>query len=120
MQRLERHLGPPRVRLGRRDPESPEERHRALARLETSLTELGDRFREHRAGPLTWVQLAALRYLLAHGPVTIGTLSRALNVSFSSTTGIVDRLVQLRLVERVHPEDDRRTVIVVATEEGAD
>jgi len=100
--------------------ESSDARQEALSRLEATLSELGKRFRDYRPGPLTPVQLSALRFLLFAGPVTIGTLSRAIALSFSSTTGMVDRLAQLGLVHRLHPEKDRRTVVVRATEAGRD
>src|SRR5918911_3241460 len=45
-------------------------------------------------------------------------LARATHQSAASLTGVVDRLLEKRLVQRVRPEGDRRQVMVMATEHG--
>ena len=45
-------------------------------------------------------------------------LARATQQSAASLTGVVDRLLEKRLVARVRPEGDRRQVMVTVTEEG--
>ncbi|MEO1062210.1 MAG: MarR family transcriptional regulator [Actinomycetota bacterium] len=49
-------------------------------------------------------------------PVTASELGAALALSSAATTGLVDRLVREGLAERRDHPDDRRKVIVVATE----
>ena len=45
-------------------------------------------------------------------------LARATHQSAASLTGVVDRLLEKRLVARVRPEGDRRQVMVTVTDEG--
>jgi MarR family transcriptional regulator, organic hydroperoxide resistance regulator len=45
-------------------------------------------------------------------------LARATHQSAASLTGVVDRLLEKRLVARVRPEGDRRQVMVTATDLG--
>ncbi len=60
----------------------------------------------------TIAQMRALRAVADHGTCTMGELARALGVSLSSATGLVDRLVERRLVERAAYPRDRRVVRV--------
>jgi DNA-binding MarR family transcriptional regulator len=53
------------------------------------------------------------------GPMTMGDLSRALNVPLSSATRVVDLLVKANYVERRADPDDRRVVRVAITATGA-
>jgi len=53
------------------------------------------------------------------GPMTMGDLSRALNVPLSSATRIVDFMVKNNFVERLPDPDDRRVVRVALTETGS-
>ena len=57
---------------------------------------------------------------LAHCPseMKMSDLARATHQSAASLTGVVDRLLEKRLVQRVRPEGDRRQVMVMATEHG--
>jgi DNA-binding MarR family transcriptional regulator len=45
-------------------------------------------------------------------------LARATHQSAASLTGVVDRLLEKRLVARVRPEGDRRQVMVTVTDQG--
>ncbi|HET7436038.1 MAG TPA: MarR family transcriptional regulator [Thermoanaerobaculia bacterium] len=63
-------------------------------------------------------ETALLAFLNEHGPATMSEISQLLNLALSSTTGVVDRLVERRLVERARPESDRRTVRVMLTSRG--
>jgi DNA-binding MarR family transcriptional regulator len=58
---------------------------------------------------LTMRQVLAL-YLLLEAPRRVGELARELNVTISSASGLVDRLVAAGLVEREHGTADRRLV----------
>lgn len=70
------------------------------------------------AGEFTPTELHALRYLAVCGPITLGSLSRAIGVNPSVTTGMADRLEQRRIVERVRLNTDRRNIVMALTEEG--
>lgn len=60
---------------------------------------------------LTMPQVRALFTLLRNGDSRMGTLASHLGVSLSSATGLVDRLVEKRLVERWVDPEDRRSVL---------
>src|SRR3954454_17356451 len=47
-----------------------------------------------------------------HGDVSMSRLADQLDVSFSNATGIIDRMEERGLVERVRVPDDRRVVLV--------
>src|SRR3954453_9157987 len=47
-----------------------------------------------------------------HGHVSMSRLAEQLDVSFSNATGIIDRMEERGLVERVRVPDDRRVVLV--------
>lgn len=58
-------------------------------------------------------------YMLASGErMTMSRLADQLDVSLPNVTGIVERMVERGLVERVRPQDDRRTVEVRITDAG--
>jgi DNA-binding MarR family transcriptional regulator len=52
------------------------------------------------------------------GECKMSDLARSTHQSAASLTGVVDRLLEKRLVERGRPEGDRRQVVVSATERG--
>ena len=47
-----------------------------------------------------------------HGDLAMSRLAELMDVSFSNATGIVDRMAERGLVERVRVADDRRVVLV--------
>jgi len=53
-----------------------------------------------------------------HGELPMSRLAELLDVSLSNATGLVDRMAERGLVERVRVPDDRRVVIVRASAEG--
>jgi DNA-binding MarR family transcriptional regulator len=65
-------------------------------------------------------QWAVLAFVSESGGQTIGTLAQKLGVEAPAITGIVTRLEQSGLVERVHDREDRRVVKVSLTAEGQD
>ena len=75
-------------------------------------------FRHWLRGSLSLVHLHVLTVLEADGPLSMSKLAEALDVSVASTTGIVDRMEQRGLVERRHQPDDRRVILVHATDAG--
>src|SRR6266508_2068625 len=66
---------------------------------------------------LTMRQVLAL-YLLLEAPRRVGELARELNVTISSASGLVDRLVAAGLVEREHGTADRRLVVCRLSDQG--
>lgn len=99
-------------------PTIADDRHLALQHLEWSVTQISQLLGQRGSGPLTPAQLQAMRFLVDAGPSSVGSVARAIGASLSSTTGLIDRLQQLGLVDRDRSEVDRRTVTVTATEEG--
>jgi DNA-binding MarR family transcriptional regulator len=75
-------------------------------------------FRSWLRGSLSLIHLHVLSILDADGPQPMSKLADAIDVSVASATGIVNRMEQRGLVERHHGEEDRRLVIVRATDRG--
>jgi DNA-binding MarR family transcriptional regulator len=65
-------------------------------------------------------QYAMLITLVANGELTVSGLGEIQGMETPGVTGIVTRLEQNGLVERVHDTVDRRTVKVSPTQEGRD
>ena len=59
-----------------------------------------------------------LTLLRHHDAMPMGRLAEILDASMSGTTGIIDRMEEKGLVERVRVPDDRRVVLVRPTEAG--
>jgi len=57
-------------------------------------------------------------FVLTDGPMTMGRLAEQLDASLPSVSGIVDRMVGHGLVERLRDDDDRRLVVIRATQAG--
>ncbi|UOQ86219.1 MarR family winged helix-turn-helix transcriptional regulator [Gracilibacillus salinarum] len=68
--------------------------------------------------PITTPQFIALQFLLEHGDLTLGELSKKINLAFSTTTDLVDRMEKNDLVERVRDTKDRRVVRIHLLEKG--
>lgn len=67
---------------------------------------------------LSKLSLHVLMLLDHHGPLPMSKLAGLVDASVSNMTGIVDRLEQHGLVERVRDDRDRRVVLVRATGTG--
>jgi DNA-binding MarR family transcriptional regulator len=65
---------------------------------------------------LTLAQLKALYLVAATGPMRMTQVAERLGTAPSTTTGVVDGLVQLGLLERNEDSADRRQVVVQATD----
>jgi DNA-binding MarR family transcriptional regulator len=61
---------------------------------------------------LTLAQLNAVRTVRSRGEVTIKALAKALNVSAPSASTMVERLVEMGILEREQSSKDRREVLV--------
>lgn len=70
---------------------------------------------EHR---LTGPQLVCLRQIERDGQTTPSALARQISLSQATVTGILDRLSNRGLVNRVRSDTDRRRVHVTLTEAG--
>ena len=75
-------------------------------------------FRSWLRGSLSLIHLHVLTVLEADGPLAMGRLAEALDVSVASATGIVDRMEQRGLVERRPQATDRRIIVVHPTAAG--
>lgn len=85
-----------------------------MLRLKPRMLELAD---SHK---LTAQQLHVLGFLSDKQPHPMSWLATLLFCDASNVTGIVDRLVTLKLVKRVECETDRRVKMVQLTEHGSD
>ena len=66
---------------------------------------------------LNRTDLRALDLVLANGgPMSAGELTSALKLSPAATTTVIDRLVRAGLVSRTRDAEDRRRVLVTATD----
>jgi DNA-binding MarR family transcriptional regulator len=94
----------------------------------TVLAGLGESFGRLRcAGSQRLVRLGVsmthfhvLTLLRHHDAMPMGRLAELLGTSMSSATGIIDRMEERGLVERVRPGGDRRVVLVKPTQTGID
>ncbi|MDX8046604.1 MarR family transcriptional regulator [Gracilibacillus sp. S3-1-1] len=68
--------------------------------------------------PITTPQFIALQHLLERGDLTLGELSKHINLAFSTTTDLVDRMEKIEIVERVRDTKDRRVVRIHLLDKG--
>lgn len=64
---------------------------------------------------LTMQQMKVIMMLEYRGELPVSALADSLNVSLPNMTGIIDRLVQNELVERVPSPHDRRVILLRST-----
>ena len=67
---------------------------------------------------VSMTHLHVLLLLDTEGSLSMSKLAEQLDVSLPNATGIVTRMEERGLVERIHGEDDRRVVLVQLTSEG--
>jgi len=67
---------------------------------------------------LTPGRLRALKLLDQHGPIRMGELAELLGVAPRSVTDVIDDLHRADLVNRLPDPDDRRAILVGATDKG--
>jgi DNA-binding MarR family transcriptional regulator len=70
-------------------------------------------FQRWHQGQVSLAHLNVLILLEANGPMPMGRLADALDISVASATGVVDRMESRGLVERRRDAEDRRVVLVV-------
>ena len=73
-------------------------------------------FDEAKESGLTGPQVGVMACLVTRGPMTLTELSRTLNMSHSTASGIVDRLQQRGLLERRDDTADRRRTPIAVTD----
>jgi DNA-binding MarR family transcriptional regulator len=69
-------------------------------------------FQRWHQGSVSLVHLNVLTLLEASGPMSMGRLAEALDISVASITGVVDRMEARGLVERRRDSEDRRVILV--------
>lgn len=79
---------------------------------------LARRLRQRTLGGLTPSQLSVLASLSRQGPVTLSELAETEGVAAASISGIVGRLVDKGLVDRIPHPDDRRSTLVEMSPQG--
>jgi DNA-binding MarR family transcriptional regulator len=67
---------------------------------------------------ISMTHLHILWLLEHHGDLTMGRLAELVDVSLSNASGLIDRMEERGLVERIRVPDDRRVVLVRASAEG--
>lgn len=67
---------------------------------------------------LSKTELFAMLIVDRHGEVIMSKISDEINISMSTSTGIVDRLVKKKYLIRERSELDRRIVLIKLTEKG--
>ena len=67
---------------------------------------------------ISMTHLHILWLLEHHGDLTMGRLAELVDVSLSNASGLIDRMEERGLVERIRVADDRRVVIVRVSPEG--
>jgi DNA-binding MarR family transcriptional regulator len=100
--------------------QAPEGPSGNAASVETILTEVSTWIGELRCasmgrlvqGHVSLSHMHVLWLLQHHGSMTMSRLADLLDVSLSNATGIIDRMEEKGLIERVRVPDDRRLVLV--------
>jgi DNA-binding MarR family transcriptional regulator len=100
----------------------PEEEFRRLAAFRMLLRRFQS-FSEQAAEAqgLTSPQYQSLLAIKAHegpAPFTVTVLAQRLLIKHNSAVGLVDRIEQLGLAVRTHPQSDRRSVVLRLTPKG--
>ena len=67
---------------------------------------------------ISMTQIHVLRQLEQHGTMSMSRIAELLDISLSNATGIIDRMTEHGLVERVRVPDDRRVVLVQPSARG--
>ncbi|HSW40899.1 MAG TPA: MarR family transcriptional regulator [Patescibacteria group bacterium] len=114
---LPQRAGPTKVDL------RPASREALLRDISESVTALAGRrrctaaSRVHHSG-LSLGHLQVLWILQEHGPLSVGRLADWLGIGAPNATGLLDRMEQRGLVERVRDAADRRVVLASMTTAG--
>lgn len=66
----------------------------------------------------TVMQYSALKFVKKNKSSTVGELALYLNLSKSSATQFIERLVKMDFIERIHDQKDRRIIHLIIKKEG--
>jgi len=69
-------------------------------------------------GKVTMPQYLSLELLSNRGRLKMNAIARSLNISLPAATGLVNRLVKMKLVKRTYDKLDRRVIFIDLTKEG--
>jgi DNA-binding MarR family transcriptional regulator len=69
-------------------------------------------------GDISFSQYLILQTLLEKEAMRMNELASILGVSKANVTGLVDRMVRTRVIERMRSDEDRRVVFVTLTQKG--
>ncbi|HEX2360712.1 MAG TPA: MarR family transcriptional regulator [Jiangellaceae bacterium] len=106
-----------RPSIARREPALTRETEATLAHIRALWRDLfRNPFAEAEASGLTGPQVTLIASLVSRGPMTLTELSRALGMSHSTASGIVDRLASRGLLQRTPDATDRRRRRIVVTD----
>lgn len=72
----------------------------------------------HEERLATMLQFSALSFLKDQPNGTVGELAKFMQLSKSSATQLIERLVHTELVERIHDQEDRRIIRLLITAKG--
>lgn len=67
---------------------------------------------------ITAPQLVTLQNVMDRGPISVAEIAKGIHLGSSTLVGILDRLESRGLVKRSRSDQDRRVVLVTATEAG--
>jgi DNA-binding MarR family transcriptional regulator len=91
-----------------------------IAEFDSSISELRCAGSQQlvRAG-VSMAHLHVMWLLKRHGDLSMGRLAEMLDVSLSNASGLIDRMAERGLVERIRVPDDRRLVLVALSDHGS-
>lgn len=97
----------------------------ALTELNNLLTEFYDKMSSWEQSVVketgySLPQIHTLEVLGSHGSLRMKDLAEKLGITTGTLTVQVDKLVKAGLLQRCHPEEDRRSIHVDLTEQGRD
>lgn len=87
-----------------------------LARFSRAM--LGQRSDPLSAGKITLPQYIALNVLSVKELIKMKDIARAMRISLPAVTGLVNRLVRMKMVKRSYDSKDRRVIFIVLTSLG--
>jgi DNA-binding MarR family transcriptional regulator len=101
-------------------PETPQNQVREIIYQIRRLMQAGELFTKelNKTYQVSAPQLHCLLALYEHGPLPPSQIARHVMVKSSTVTGIIDRLEQKDLVERLRNSPDRRVITIQLTEAG--
>ena len=104
-------------------PDRTVDRVALTARIVESFQRLGELASESHTDDLlavdiTMQQAKALHVIASEPGIGMTALATRLGVGLSTTSASIDRLAEMRLIERRHDEQDRRHVVLTLSDEG--